>query len=318
MAWASSAAAGDTPDGQTFVKKVVCEMGGKNAIIIDESADLDEAVLGVRQSAFGYCGQKCSACSRAIVLDAVYDRFLGRLVESTRSLVIGDPADARHRHRPGNRREALRRKSAGTSRSARAKAASNWPARCPQGLAEQVGKPYVGPHIFSGIERQHRLANEEVFGPVLSVMRVGSFDEAMDVANATAYKLTGGVFSRKPSHLEAGSARVPRGQSVSQPRHHRRPGRPSAVRRFRPFRRRHQGRRRRLPVALRRAPLLRREHHASRLRAGVGVSLSGPLSRREIYSGPLSRRERARVRAVSLVPRPSHKHGLNLSYPLFL
>ena len=85
-------AAGETPDGQPFVKKVVCEMGGKNAIIVDDSADLDEAVLGVRQSAFGYCGQKCSACSRAIVLDGVYDHFLERLVESTRTLVIGDPA----------------------------------------------------------------------------------------------------------------------------------------------------------------------------------------------------------------------------------
>ena len=97
-------AAGETPEGQPFVKKVVCEMGGKNAIIVDDSADLDEAVLGVRQSAFGYCGQKCSACSRAIVLDGVYDHFLERLVESTRTLVIGDPADARHRPRPGDRR----------------------------------------------------------------------------------------------------------------------------------------------------------------------------------------------------------------------
>ena len=78
------AAAGETPPGQGLVKKVVCEMGGKNAIIVDESADLDEAVLGVRQSAFGYCGQKCSACSRAIVLERSYDPFLQRLVESTR------------------------------------------------------------------------------------------------------------------------------------------------------------------------------------------------------------------------------------------
>ena len=87
-------AAGETPEGQTFVKKVVCEMGGKNAIIVDDSADLDEAVLGVRQSAFGYCGQKCSACSRAIVLDGrLRPVSSSRLVESTRTLVIGDPAD---------------------------------------------------------------------------------------------------------------------------------------------------------------------------------------------------------------------------------
>ena len=86
-------AAGVTGDKQPFVKRVICEMGGKNAIIVDSSADLDEAVLGVRQSAFSYAGQKCSACSRVIVLDDVHDLFLKRLVESTRSLVVGDPLD---------------------------------------------------------------------------------------------------------------------------------------------------------------------------------------------------------------------------------
>ena len=86
-------AAGTTPPQQSHVKKVIAEMGGKNAIIVDASADLDEAVIGVRDSAFGYCGQKCSACSRAVVVDTAYDLFLKRLVESTRTLVIGDPMD---------------------------------------------------------------------------------------------------------------------------------------------------------------------------------------------------------------------------------
>ena len=123
-------AAGETPEGQPFVKKVVCEMGGKNAIIVDESADLDEAVLGVRQSAFGYCGQKCSACSRAIVLDGVHDQFLERLVESTRTLVIGDPAAARHRLRPGDRREGGGEDPRVHRDRQDAKAAWNWPAKC--------------------------------------------------------------------------------------------------------------------------------------------------------------------------------------------
>ncbi len=195
-------AAGETPDGQPFVKKVVCEMGGKNAIIVDDSADMDEAVLGTRQSAFGYCGQKCSACSRVIVLDGVHDHFLARLVESTRTLVIGDPAD------PGTDFGPVIDQSAAAKireyieiggREGKLELACEVPA----GLAEKVGKPYVAPHIFSGIERHHRLANEEIFGPVLSVMRVGSFEEAMDVANSGVYKLTGGLFSRKPEHLEA-------------------------------------------------------------------------------------------------------------------
>src|SRR5437868_14699316 len=86
-------AAGVTLENQPFVKKVICEMGGKNAIIVDASADLDEAVLGVRDSAFGYAGQKCSACSRAIVVESAHDACLTRLVESTRSLIIGDPID---------------------------------------------------------------------------------------------------------------------------------------------------------------------------------------------------------------------------------
>src|SRR5207253_6377649 len=86
-------AAAVTTDEQGLVKKVICEMGGKNAIIVDSSADLDEAVLGVRQSAFSYAGQKCSACSRVIVLDDAYDVFLKRLIESTRSLIVGDPLD---------------------------------------------------------------------------------------------------------------------------------------------------------------------------------------------------------------------------------
>ncbi len=195
-------AAGETPDGQPFVKKVVCEMGGKNAIIVDESADLDEAVLGVRQSAFGYCGQKCSACSRAIVLDGVHDQFLHRLVESTRTLVIGDPALPATDFGP-----VIDEKAAAKIREyieiAKGEGRLELACNVPAGLPEKVGKPYVGPHIFSAIERRHRLAHEEVFGPVLAVMRVKSFEEALDVANSTAYKLTGGVFSRKPAHLEA-------------------------------------------------------------------------------------------------------------------
>jgi RHH-type proline utilization regulon transcriptional repressor/proline dehydrogenase/delta 1-pyrroline-5-carboxylate dehydrogenase len=194
-------AAGHTPDEQGFVKKVVCEMGGKNAIIVDESADLDEAVLGVRQSAFSYSGQKCSACSRAIVVDAVHDLFLRRLCEATQSLVIGDPMDPGTDVGPVIDRKAaekIRRYIEIGKDEGRLEVACEAPA----GLAERVGKPYIGPHIFSGIQPQHRLASEEIFGPVLSVMRVADFPQALAVANATAYKLTGGVFSRKAAHLD--------------------------------------------------------------------------------------------------------------------
>jgi RHH-type proline utilization regulon transcriptional repressor/proline dehydrogenase/delta 1-pyrroline-5-carboxylate dehydrogenase len=195
-------AAGQVPEGQPFVKKVVCEMGGKNAVIVDDSADLDEAVLGVRQSAFGYCGQKCSACSRAIVLAGVHETFLRRLVHSTRSLVIGDPVDPATDLGPVID-ESAARKIREYIEVGRGEGKLELACEVPPGLEERVGKPYVGPHIFSGIRPEHRLANEEVFGPVLSVIRVDSFDEALEAANATTYKLTGGVYSRKPSHLAA-------------------------------------------------------------------------------------------------------------------
>ena len=193
-------AAGHTPPEQRHVKKVVCEMGGKNAIIIDASADLDEAVLGVRYSAFGYQGQKCSACSRAIVVDSAHDLFLERLVESTRTLVVGDPLDPATDMGPiidqGAADDIRKYIDIGMQEGTLAFAGT-----APKGLEEQIGKPYVAPHIFSGISDSDRLAQEEVFGPVLAVMRVRDFDEALAVANSTAYKLTGGIFSRKPSHL---------------------------------------------------------------------------------------------------------------------
>ncbi|MEE2681655.1 MAG: proline dehydrogenase family protein [Planctomycetota bacterium] len=194
-------AAGRTPEEQDHVKKVICEMGGKNAIIVDASADLDEAVLGVRQSAFGFSGQKCSACSRAIVVDSAHDHFLERLRASTRTLVVGNPID------PGTDVGPVIDQDAATKiRSFIEEGAREGTIECqlpvPDGLEATVGLPYVGPTIVSGISADDRLANEEIFGPVLSVIRVRDFDEAIQVANGTQYKLTGGVFSRKPSHLD--------------------------------------------------------------------------------------------------------------------
>lgn len=193
--------AGQVDPQQQAIKKVVCEMGGKNAIIVDESADLDGAVLGVRQSAFGYSGQKCSACSRAIVVAAVYELFLHRLIESTRSLVLGDPLEPGTDIGPVIDEAAARKIQeyiALGSKEGRLELACP----VPDGLESRVGKPFVGPHIFSGIRPEHRLAQEEVFGPVLAVMRVADFHQALDWANRSGYRLCGGVYSRKPSHLQ--------------------------------------------------------------------------------------------------------------------
>jgi len=194
-------AAGRTPEEQPFVKKVICEMGGKNAIIIDESADLDEAVLGVRQSAFGFQGQKCSACSRVIVLDSAHDVFLRRLVEATRALVVGDPREPGTDVGPVIDHEAAA-KIRGYVEAGRAEAKLELQLPVPDGLEARVGKPFVGPAIFSGVRAGARIATEEIFGPVLAVIRAKDFDEALRIANSPAYKLTGGIYSRRPAHLD--------------------------------------------------------------------------------------------------------------------
>jgi len=193
--------AGQVGPDERRVKHVVCEMGGKNAIIVDATADLDEAVIAVRDSAFGFQGQKCSACSRVVVLDSIYAAFSSRLIEATRALVIGDPRDPDTDVGPLIDAQA-EAKVRGYIEIGRSEGRLELACEVPPGLAESVGKPYVGPHIFSGIRREHRLANEEIFGPVLALMRAASFEDALEEANATRARLTGGVFSRTPANLE--------------------------------------------------------------------------------------------------------------------
>ena len=194
-------AAGVTPAEQPHVKKVVCEMGGKNAIIVDASADLDEAVLGACHSAFSFQGQKCSACSRVIVVESAYDTFVRRLVDATRVLKIGDPADRATDIGPVIDTDA-QNKINHYIELGKAESRLALSMAVPTGLEEKVGLPYVGPHIFADVSPDGAIAREEIFGPVLAVIKVKDFDEALAVANGLPYKLTGGVYSRKPSHLE--------------------------------------------------------------------------------------------------------------------
>jgi RHH-type proline utilization regulon transcriptional repressor/proline dehydrogenase/delta 1-pyrroline-5-carboxylate dehydrogenase len=190
--------AADTPSGQDHVKRVLAEMGGKNAIIVDEDADLDEAVHGVVASAFHYCGQKCSACSRVIVLSAIYEKFLPRLVEAARSLKIAPAEDPGSSVGPvideAARRRILEYIAIGKDEGRLAYAADVGP------LAEEGH--YVGPHIFVDVVPSARIAQEEIFGPVLTVLRVETFDQALEIANGTPYALTGGLYSRSPENIE--------------------------------------------------------------------------------------------------------------------
>jgi RHH-type proline utilization regulon transcriptional repressor/proline dehydrogenase/delta 1-pyrroline-5-carboxylate dehydrogenase len=181
--------------GQKHMKRVIAEMGGKNAIIVDESADLDQAVVGVVQSAFGYSGQKCSAASRVIVLQPVYDAFVQRLVEATKSLNIGEAELPSTQVGPvidANARDRIREYI--EKGKAEAQLALELPAP-EQGY-------FIGPVIFSEVSPNAVISQEEIFGPVLAVIRVKDFQEALAVANGTNYALTGGLYSRTPSHIQ--------------------------------------------------------------------------------------------------------------------
>ncbi|MBD2186087.1 L-glutamate gamma-semialdehyde dehydrogenase [Aerosakkonema funiforme] len=181
--------------GQKHLKRVIAEMGGKNAVIVDESADLDQAVAGVVQSAFGYSGQKCSACSRVIVLESIYDVFVPRLVEATRSLNVGAAEDPSTKVGPVIDANAHKRILEYIEKG-----------RQEANLALQMSAPsngyFIGPTIFTEVSPTATIAQEEIFGPVLSVIKVKDFEEAIKVANGTNFALTGGLYSRTPSHIQ--------------------------------------------------------------------------------------------------------------------
>jgi len=190
--------AADTDPRQSSVKRVIAEMGGKNAIIVDEDADLDEAVQGVIGSAFGYAGQKCSACSRVIVLEACYDGFLERLKGATESLKIGPAEEPGTSIGPVIDDESKERIEdyieLGKDESTTI-------------LATDVSKLadegfYIGPHIFADVDPDARLAQHEIFGPVIAVIKAKDLDEAIRIANDTEYALTMGIYSRSPDSLE--------------------------------------------------------------------------------------------------------------------
>ena len=182
--------------GQRNLKKLVLEMGGKNAIIVDDDADIDQAVEGVIGSAFGYAGQKCSACSRVVVVGSAYREFRDRLAAAVEGLVLGPPDDPFTQVGPVINEEALDRinraisdchaEGALVARSA-LPSAPGW---------------YAAPHVFENIPPSSPLARGEIFGPVLLLFRAESFEEALTVALDSDFALTGGVFSRHPRHIE--------------------------------------------------------------------------------------------------------------------
>jgi RHH-type transcriptional regulator, proline utilization regulon repressor / proline dehydrogenase / delta 1-pyrroline-5-carboxylate dehydrogenase len=182
--------------GQHTVKRVLAEMGGKNAIIVDETADLDDAITGVVSSFTGYAGQKCSACSRAIVHAAIYENFLERLKEAVLSLKVGHPEE------PGTQVGPVIDRRAQANIQDFIEIGKKEARLLVEGVV--TGEPgwYVRPTVFADVVPAHRVAQDEIFGPVLSVMKAASFQDALILANSTSYALTGGVYSRSPSNLD--------------------------------------------------------------------------------------------------------------------
>ena len=181
--------------GARSVKRVIAEMGGKNAVIVDSDADLDQAVAGVLQSAFGYQGQKCSACSRVIVLDGCYERFVDRLTEAVKGLRVGSPEDPACFMGPlidAGAKARVERYIAIAGQEGRIAV---------RGQAPGDGY-YVPPVVATDLPSTSAALREEIFGPLLAVIRAESMTEALAIANDSDYALTGGLYSRSPSSIE--------------------------------------------------------------------------------------------------------------------
>ncbi len=194
------ALAAQVQGGQRWLKRVVAEMGGKDAIIVDESADLEAAAQGITTSAYGFQGQKCSAASRAIVLDAVYQDVLGRVAQQAEALRMGAAQD------PATQVAAV------IDQSQYDKVLSYVEIGQREGRLVVGGEPgasegwYIQPTVVADVPEDGRLAQEEIFGPLLTFVRARDYSHALAIANGTEYGLTGGVYSRNRSNLERARA----------------------------------------------------------------------------------------------------------------
>jgi 1-pyrroline-5-carboxylate dehydrogenase len=188
--------AGKAVPGQMWIKRTVLEMGGKDGIVVDEEADIDAAVEGTVQAAFGYQGQKCSACSRAIVSEKIYDTFVEKLVERTKKIAVGPSDDPNNYMGPVVSQSAMKTildyievgKKEGKLLTGGKRAAGDG--------------YFIEPTIVANVDPKARLAQEEVFGPVLAVIKAKNYDQALEIANNTEFGLTGAVYSKNPEKIK--------------------------------------------------------------------------------------------------------------------
>jgi 1-pyrroline-5-carboxylate dehydrogenase len=181
--------------GQVWIKRIVAEMGGKDAIVVDEGADYDAAAAGIVAAAFGFQGQKCSACSRAILVGRAYDEVSRRVAERAKAIRVGDPTDPDVQMGPLTGRDQYEKTLSYVD-------VAKGEGKIVAG-GEKVGSKgfFVAPTVVADVAPSARLAQEEVFGPVLALIRAKDWDEAIEVANSTEFGLTGSVYSKNPGHV---------------------------------------------------------------------------------------------------------------------
>jgi len=188
-------------DGQIWIKRAVLEMGGKDTMVIDDDCDLDAAVGAVLAAAFGFQGQKCSACSRAVIHDKVYDAFVEKLIPQVKAITQGAPYESKDNYMGPVVNQAAMDKILGYVETGK----SEGELLAGGGRGPGDGY-YVVPTVFGNVAPDARISLEEIFGPVLTLIRAKNFDDALAIANNTEYGLTGAVFSRDRSHLDRARA----------------------------------------------------------------------------------------------------------------
>ncbi len=183
-------------EGQRWIKRVTAEMGGKDAAIVDSEADLDAAAEGIAISAFGFQGQKCSACSRAIVDEKVYDAFIEKLVARAKKIKVGPTRD------PANWMGPVVNKSSFDKIREYIKTGSREGRLLCGGESSDDQGYFIQPTIIADVSPSAKIAQEEIFGPVLAVIKARDFDHALEIFNSTEYGLTGGVFTKNAGRIE--------------------------------------------------------------------------------------------------------------------
>jgi 1-pyrroline-5-carboxylate dehydrogenase len=181
--------------GQRWLKRTILEMGGKDAVVVDETADLDAAATGIVVSAFGFQGQKCSAGSRAIIVDKVYDQVVQKVIEKTKQLTMGDVTQPETYIGPVVDENALKKITEYIE-------IGKHEGRLVAGGGHQGPGYFIEPTVIADVDPHARIAQEEIFGPVLAVIKAKDFDDALHIANDTEYGLTGSLYSKDEKRIE--------------------------------------------------------------------------------------------------------------------